>query len=177
MKTTLTFTRILTILTFASMLLLASCQSKEERLNKKLQQVIKEYISKDLKKSEQLDSIKILSVDSVSDYHFTKFILERVIDNRIEELSFACSHLSDSGSIEELQLKQKYEREINMLIDKSIYYQSQLKNAYLDSTNFKYFFVSTLIYTTRNKTPNKEYYGFPITPDFKVREVNEIACD
>lgn len=161
----------ITIISFSIILL--SC-NKEKKLHTKLKQVITEYISKDFEKGEKLDSIKILQVDSVSDYHFTKYILENVIENRLEELSFACSHLSDTTSIEELQLKQKYESEINMLIDKTFYYQSLLKNANLDSTNFKYFFVTTKIYTTKHQQQTQEYYGFPITSDFKVREINEI---
>ena len=71
----------------------SSC-NKEKQLERKLHKTIENYIAKDLKKGEQLDSIVILKIDSVSDFHFVKYIIKPVIDNRIEELSFINFHLS-----------------------------------------------------------------------------------
>lgn len=156
-------------------LIAVSCLSKEERIQIKMHEVIENYIVKDLKNGTKLDSIQILRIDSVSDYHFIACIIKPVIDNRMDELNYKYNHLSDSGSIEELRLKQDTEYEINKLIDKSNYYNNKLSTETLDSTNIRYYFVSTLIYTTdSNNIVSRDYYGFPITTDFQVREINEL---
>ncbi|MDY0015811.1 MAG: hypothetical protein RBS13_06335 [Bacteroidales bacterium] len=156
-------------------LLTISCENKEKRMQKKVHKVIEKYIVNDLNKETILDSIQILRIDSVSDYHFVAFIIKPIIDNRLDELNYKFNHLSDSGSIEELKLKQDTEYEINKLIDKSNYYSNKLTAEILDSTNIRYYFVSTLIYTTdSNNMPSLDYYGFPITTDFHVREINEL---
>lgn len=156
-------------------LLTISCENKEERMQKKIHKVIEKYILTDLNKGTKIDSIKILRIDSVSDYHFVAFIIKPIIDNRLDELNYQFNHLSDSGSIEELKLKQDTEYEINKLIDKSDFYTDKLTNETLDSTNIRYYFVSTLIYTTdSNNNTSRDYYGFPITTDFQVREINEL---
>lgn len=159
-------------------LIASSCQSKEKRMQKKMQKIIEKYIAQDLNSATKLDSIQILRIDSVSDYHFIAFIIKPVLENKIEELNFQYNYLSDSGSIEELKLKQETEYQINQLIDKSNYYDNQIINNELDSTNIRYYFVSTLIYTTdSNKKHSQEYYGFPITTNFQVREINELIAE
>ena len=150
----------------------SSC-NKEKQLERKLHKTIENYIAKDLKKGEQLDSIVILKIDSVSDFHFVKYIIKPVIDNRIEELSFINFHLSDS-TIEDLQIKQNNERKINELIDKITGYETQLNNNQLDSNNLKYYFVSVKVHTTVSQQALQEYYGFPITPDFQIYEIKDI---
>ncbi len=159
---------------FFIFLLLTNCQNKEKQLEKKLYKTIENYIIKDLKEKEHLDSIVILKIDSISDFHFVKYIVKPVIDNHIEELSFINSYLSDTNDIKDLQLKQKNETKINTLIDKINYYETQLANGELDSTNFSYYFVSVIIHTTLSLKPKQEYYGFPITTDFHIHEVKEI---
>lgn len=153
---------------------LFSCNNKTERLHKKIEKTITEYLSKDLNHEDRIDSIQILQIDSLSDYHFTKLIVDQVINNRIDELSFLCSYLTNTEDIEELELRKRYESEINMLIDRSMHYERQLRTTSLDSSNFKYFFVTTIVFTTKDHISNQEYYGFPITPDFEIREINEV---
>lgn len=143
-----------------------------------MRKIIEKYIVKDLDAGTKLDSIQILRIDSVSDYHFIAFIIKPVLDNKIDELNFQYNHLSDSGSIEELKLKQETEYQINQLVDKSNYYDNQIATNELDSNNIRYYFVSTLIYTTdSNKKHTQEYYGFPITTNFQIREINELIAE
>ncbi|NLJ82974.1 MAG: hypothetical protein GX330_07610 [Bacteroidales bacterium] len=159
---------------FSLLIMLFSCNNKTERLHKKIEKTITEYLSKDLNHEDRIDSIQILQVDSLSDYHFTKLIIDQAINNRIDELSFLCSYLTNTEDIEELELRGKYESEINMLIDRSMHYEKQLRTTDLDSSNFKYFFVTTIVFTSKDNVSNQEYYGFPITTDFEIREINEV---
>ncbi|MDD2622146.1 MAG: hypothetical protein WC142_03730 [Bacteroidales bacterium] len=165
------------ILLFLASLLMLSCQNKEKQLHNKLKQSIEDYISKDFSADTRLDSIVILSIDSLTEYHFENYILKPVIENRIEELSFQYNHLSDDKSFEELALKQKTENQINALVDKLLYIQNDQQNNKVDSIQFKYFFVNALIYTYKNNEPTQEYYGFPITTDFQIREINELVFE
>jgi hypothetical protein len=159
-------------------IILVSCQTKEERLHKKFEAIIKDYVSKDLKKGEKIDSIKILDVDTLSDYHFIKDILEPLLNSRIDELSLTLERLPDSDNIENLQVRQKYEREINLLIDKLQYYQTQRVDAHLDTKNLKFYLVNVVITTSNStKISKKDYYAFPITPDFHIRELNELLSE
>jgi len=156
---------------------LFSCRSEEERFQKKINDAIKEYVAKSLAPNTRIDSIKILQIDSLSEYQFIDYILRPVIENEIEELSFQYNHLSENGSVDELILKQQTEQQINILVDKLLYYDKKQGVSANDSDKLSYYFVSTLIYTKTDTTSSQEYYGFPITPDFQIREIKELMAE
>lgn len=165
------------IVLFTSSILLLSCRNKEESLHKKIHDTIEDYVAKDLAPNTRIDSIKILRIDSLSEYQFIDYVLKPVIENEIEELSFQYNHLSENGSMDELILKQQTEQQINILVDKLLYYDKKLSLSTKDSGTLSYYFVSTLIYTKTDTTSSQEYYGFPITPDFQIREIKELIAE
>lgn len=158
-------------------ILFLSCRNEEERLHKKIHDTIEDYVAKDLTPNSRIDSIKILRIDSLSEYQFIDYVLKPVIENEIEELSFQYNHLSENGSTDELILKQQTEQQINILVDKLLYYDKKLKQSANDSGKLSYYFVSTLVFTKTDTTSSQEYYGFPITPDFKIREIKELISE
>ena len=82
------------IVLFTSSILFLSCRNKEERLHKKIHDTIEDYVVKSLAPNTRIDSIKILQIDSLSEYQFIDYILRPVIENEIEEMSFQYNHLS-----------------------------------------------------------------------------------
>lgn len=156
-------------------LLLPACESSQKKLNRRLETAISRYMEANTGADVKVDSVCILHIDSLSDYHYVLFVEKPIAENYAEELNVRYNSYPEDGDVVALEQRQRIADRITLLINRMETMDRQLTEGTLDSTNLKCFFVATRIYLRKGDKPlEPEYYGFPVTPDFQVLESDAI---
>ena len=157
----------------AGLLLLGavSCRSPQERLERRLSETISAYLSENLPAGVHVDSVSILNIDSLSDYHYLLFVEKPVAENYADQLNLQYNSFPEDGSTEELEQRQRIGDRITVVVNRLEALERRLADPRTDSTNLKCYFAAVRVCLKKgNQALEPEYYGFPVTPDFRVLE-------
>lgn len=140
------------------LLFFTSCNKNKEELtlDKKLQQVIFEHESKET----SLDSVSIISIDSLTHYGYVKIILEQ-LENMEYEYSLFGEYSDDLSSAEQMEIEMTLQ-EIGGMIE----YLQYKTEENTDNNDFFCYFVLAKLWNKQEE--NSIYYL--ITPDFIIRD-------
>lgn len=152
-----------------------SCGGRQSKLEHRLSETIESYLMENSEPGFQIDSLKILHIDSLSDYHYLLFVEKQVAENYLYQMNFRYNSFSEEGNTLEMEQKQLAADRINETINRIEMIDKRLTNPKTDSLNLKYFFTAVKVYAKKDdKILEPVYYGFPITTDFKVVESEAI---
>lgn len=153
--------------------LLSACESRQVKLERKLKAVIQEYMSENVQAGVRVDSVCILHIDSLSDYQYLLFVEKPIAENYAEQLNTRYNRYSEDGDAVEMEQRQEIGNQITEMVNKLERIDNQLEIA--DSTRLKCWFVASRVYMKKgNQVLDPEYFGFPITPDFRILESEMI---
>ena len=159
------------IVTCLSLLCIVSCRSPQEKLEQRISETISAYMSENLPADVHVDSVRILHIDSLSDYHYPLFVEKPVAEDYADRLNLQYNAWPEDGSTEELEQRQRIGDRITVVVNRLEALDRQLADPRTDSTNLKCFFAAVRVYLKKgNQALEPEYYGFPVTPDFRVLE-------
>lgn len=155
---------------------LSACgNSRQARLEKRLTEAISAYMSENLPADVSVDSIEVLHVDTLSDYGYLLFVEKPVAENYADQLNLQYNSWPEDGSVDELEQRQRIADKIIGVVSRLEAIDRDLSDPRTDSTNLKCFFAAVRIYMKKgNQVMEPEYYGFPVTPDFRVLESEAI---
>lgn len=163
------------IVSCLSLFCIVSCRSPREKLEQRLEASIVEYLNNNGAADVHIDSVRILHIDSLSDYHYLLFVEKPVAENYADQLNAEYNSYPEDGSVEDLEIRQEIASKITALINRMEALDRQLGDPSTDSTNLKCFFTTVRVYMKKgNQALEPEYYGFPVTPDFRVLESDMI---
>ena len=156
---------------------LAACgNNRQAKLEKKLCQTVVQYLTDNLAVGTTVDSVRILHIDSLSDYSYLLFVEKPVAENYLEGLHERYASYPEEGTTEEMLLRQQTGDEITRVINWMDRKEELLRGNSLDTANLKCFFVAVRVFMKQNnQVLEPEYYGFPITPDYEVLESEAIS--
>ena len=162
----------MTLLVAAFVCGLMSCgKSRQARLENNLKEAISVYMSENLPADVSVDSIVVLHIDSLSDYGYLLFVEKPVAEDYADRLNLQYNAWPEDGSTEELEQRQRIGDRITVVVNRLEALDRQLADPRTDSTNLKCFFAAVRVYLKKgNQALEPEYYGFPVTPDFRVLE-------
>ncbi|MBQ5533628.1 MAG: hypothetical protein IIU04_08770 [Bacteroidales bacterium] len=173
----MTSNRVLGMLLAAAVVCgLMSCgNSRQERLENNLKEAISVYMSENLPADVSVDSIVVLHIDSLSDYSYLLFVEKPVAENYAEQLNLEYNSYPEDGDVKVLEQRQRVADKITGVVSRLEALDRELSDPRTDSTNLKCFFAAVRIYMKKgNQVLEPEYYGFPVTPDFRVLESEAI---
>ena len=154
-------------------ILLLSCGSRQEKLERRLENAIRGYLTENLEVGMSIDSVCILHIDSLSDYQYLLFVEKPIAENYAEQLNTRYNRYSEDGDAVEMEQRQEIGNQITEMVNKLERLDNQLEIA--DSTRLKCWFVASRVYMKKgNQVLDPEYFGFPITPDFRILESEMI---
>ncbi len=165
------------LMTLLLVCVLAACgNNRQARLEKELCQTVSQYLTDNLPVGTTIDSVRILHIDSLSDYSYLLFVEKPVAENYLEGLHERYASYPEEGTTEEMLLRQQTGDEITRVINWMDRKEELLRGNSLDTANLKCFFVAVRVFMKQNnQVLEPEYYGFPITPDFEVLESEAIS--
>lgn len=153
-----------------------SCGSSRQRLEQKLSETVAQYMTENTGADVSVDSVRVLHIDSLSDYTYLLFVEKPIAENYLERLNEEYNAYPEEGSVLQMEQRQEVGHRISEVVGRLERLTDQLVGPSADSTNLKCFFVSARVYMKKgNQVLEPEYYGFPITPDFKVLESEVIS--
>lgn len=157
---------------FVSLLLILIACNKEQQLQKNLKSAVQTYIQ-DIYPNCQVDSIKILNIDTLTDKSFATLNIV-TLENKKNELENHYLYSSEATTAEERIDQYELFETLDFINDRIESWYQIYDNPTTDSVNLRYYFVATRIslhYT--NATHNNEdiLVAFPISSDFKVQEI------
>ena len=148
---------------------IVSCSSPKEKLVKNLRSTIIKYMDANKGKSDKIDSIVILDIDTLTPASYM-FLYQQSLQNKVEALGQQQGQASESGNDE---LSESIAKESGKTLNKLDSCNKALENPSMDKSSVWGYFVITKIYV---KHPDNEVevmdIGFPITADFKVKEMD-----
>lgn len=154
-------------------ILLLSCGSRQEKLERRLENAIRGYLTENLEVGMSIDSVCILHIDSLSEYQYLLFVEKPIAENYAEQLNVRYNAFPEDGDVVEMEQRQEIGNQITEVVNKLERLENRLETA--DSTRLKCWFAASRVYMKKgNQVLEPEYYGFPITPDFQVLESEMI---
>lgn len=157
------------LLIIISITLLFSCTSPEKRLEKKLFNTIKDYMAANTAKTDIIDSISIIDIDTLTPATYM-FLYNESLQNKIEDLNQQYAYAMDDGNDSLADIIGKKNIATFNKIDSC---EKALKSPSLDKSSVWGYFVITKVYI-HHPDNEKEIIdiGFPITKEFIVKELD-----
>lgn len=153
--------------------LLSACESRQEKLERQLKEVIGGYMTENMQVGISIDSVCILHIDSLSEYQYLLFVEKPIAENYAEQLNARYNSYPEDGDAVEMEQRQEIGGQITEVVNKLEALENRMETA--DTAGLKCWFVASRIYMKKgNQVLEPAYYGFPITPDFRVLESEMI---
>lgn len=153
--------------------LLSACGSRQEKLERRLENAIRGYLTENLEVGMSIDSVCILHIDSLSEYQYLLFVEKPIAENHADQLNVRYNSFPEDGDAVEMEQRQEIAGQITDVVNRLERLENRLETA--DSTTLKCWFVASRVYLKKgNQVLEPEYYGFPVTPDFRVLESEMI---
>ncbi|MCQ2285406.1 MAG: hypothetical protein MJZ76_00840 [Bacteroidales bacterium] len=144
-------------------LFIASCYGcKKMTEQEKLEQNLREAIANHEKSEGVVDSVKILSIDSLSQMQYAGLILEQ-----LENMEFECElALQQAGENAEAPEVKELELTVQEIRDACDFYRDKFENGSSGEDGFFIFFIDAEIY---RKGEAQDFF-YLITPDFIIHD-------
>ncbi len=157
---------------FVTLLLMTISCNKEQQLQKNLKEAVKNYIT-EIYPDQQIDSIKILNIDTLTDKSFATLNIV-TLENKKNELENHYLYCSEASTTEEKIEQYELFETLDFINEKIETWYQIYDNPMTDSVKLRYYFVATRISFQKTQvTHNNEdiLVAFPISTDFKVQEI------
>lgn len=153
------------------LVLTCACSNKEQQLKEKLTQTITQYAQSNIQ-GLHVDSVNIHGIDTLTDMDFA-YMSKVILQNKQSELESHYLMYSEPETAEERIEQYELNRKLDEIKNNVIYWDSVLLDNNTDTSSLRYYFVSVSIFGQVGHLGSQKYdIGFPITTDFKVKEIH-----
>lgn len=181
-------------LIICTVLALVACKNEKQKLEDNVKSLLFEYYTNEIAKDKDasqtvLDSVVITKIDTVSDLALAKYkyvYFNNIFDQesaivKLEQERFKLQTESYKGSsekpsyleLERERINEKYEK-LKINLNKQQEIIEQINSKKLDSLNFLFYAVEATLYTTEEKTTEKNLKTLTfVTKNLKIKDLGK----